>query len=233
MIKRQIVALGDNGFRKQPGKPHFFPYLISLTGKAEPKICFIPTASGDKSDYIADFYKSVGPFTRHISVLSLFFGDREDIENLLLEQDIIYVGGGNTRNMLLLWKDWGIDQILRKAYEKGIVLAGGSAGSICWFEEACTDSIPGRLSGMKCLGWLKGSTCPHYDEELNRRPEYHSLFKKGEIKLAGIANQYGVGLHYVNESLHKVVSTRSDGFAFNVALEGSNVKETAIPAEKI
>jgi dipeptidase E len=142
-----------------------------------------------------------------------------------MEQDILYVGGGNTRNLLTLWKDWGLDNIIKKAYEKGIVLAGISAGSICWFEQGVTDSVPGKLSGLDCLGWLKGSNCPHYDGETQRRPSYHRLMKNKEIK-AGIATDDGVAAHFIDDKLVEYVSSHPDKRAYSVKLDGDQIIET-------
>jgi len=116
--------------------------------------------------------------------------DREDQEKVL-DQDVIYVGGGNTRALLVLWREWGLDRVLREAWESGIVLAGISAGSICWFEHGITDSIAGRLTAMPCLGLLAGSNCPHYDSEGERRPTFRKLFANARI----IFNNGNFGLH--------------------------------------
>jgi dipeptidase E len=137
------------------------------------------------------------------------------------------------RNLLLLWRDCGLDRILRKAYDQGIILAGGSAGSICWFEEGVTDSIPGKLSALKNgLGFLKGSNCPHYDFEVNRRPAYHALLKANEIQ-PGYAADEGVALHFVNEKLQEVISASDQKSAFFVRKEGQAVVETPIAARKL
>ena len=150
--------------------------------------------------------------------LSLFAGSTPDLRSVLLNQDLIYVGGGNTRNLLTLWKDWGVDQLMREAYDQGTVLAGWSAGSICWFEQGVTDSIPGSLTSLTGLGFLKGSNCPHYDGEKERRPSYHRLILEGKIQ-SGVAADDGVGLHYRDGKLVKVYSANpGQSKAFSVAL---------------
>jgi len=145
----------------------------------------------------------------------------------MLKKDIIYVGGGNTRNLLLLWKEWGLDRILKKAWERGIALSGVSAGSICWFEEGVTDSIPGNLTPLKCLGFLRGSNCPHYDGEKGRRPAYHRLLTEKKIK-TGYAADDGVALHFIGDILNRVVSSRPKAHAYKVGLKKGKVAEEPI-----
>jgi len=227
VVKRNIVALGGGGFSMEPHNPLLDKYILGLAANAKPKICFIPTASGDDQDYVKRFYKFFNEQECVPSHLSLFRGTTSDLRSLVLAQDIVYVGGGNTRNLLVLWKDWGLDQILREAWEKGIVLCGISAGSICWFEQGVTDSIPGRLSSLNCLGFLNGSNCPHYDGESERRPEYHKLLQNGEIG-AGLAADDGVGFHFVNRDLHRVVSSVPDKRGYRVGLKNGKVEEETI-----
>lgn len=129
--------------------------------------------------------------------------------------------------MLVLWKEWGLDVILKKAWEQGIILAGLSAGSICWFEEGVTDSIPGELTGLSCLGLLPGSNCPHYDEEIDRRPSYHRLMQAGKVG-CGIAADDGVGIHYLDQDIYRVISSRPHAKAYRVETKNGVVLETEI-----
>lgn len=133
--QKQIVAMGGGGWGMEPNNPLLDWYIYELSGKAEPKICFLPTASGDSEEYIERFYRHFVPKPAHLSHLSLFKPPTSDLENLVLNQDIIYVGGGNTKNLIALWKEWQLDKIFRTAWDRGIILCGLSAGSICWFEE--------------------------------------------------------------------------------------------------
>lgn len=220
---RQVIALGGGGFSMEPENPLLDLYILHQSGKTTPKICFIPTASGDSDNYIARFYSFFEKQSCKASHLSLFKPQTRDLQSYLLEKDIIYVGGGNTKNLLVLWKEWGIDTILKTAWEQGIVLAGVSAGSICWFEEGVTDSYGDKLEPINGLGFLSGSNCPHYDGETNRRPSYQQLVDKGEMK-AGIATDDGVALHYINQELSEIVSSRSNARAYNVYLD-KTVKE--------
>src|ERR1700722_6853855 len=182
---KQIIAIGGGGFSQygdySPKNLLIEEYILKQTGKKHPSICFIPTASGEAPKYIVDFYRAFGSLDCRTSHFSLFELPTADIEAFFLEKDAIYVGGGNTKSMIGLWKEWKLDEYLKKAYEQGVVLSGISAGANCWFEECVTDSTPGGLNPLKCLGFLKGSCCPHYDSEEMRRPSYHSLIQNDKI----------------------------------------------------
>ena len=226
-MKKQIFAIGGAGLSWQPDKLLLEKYFLKLTGQACPKLCFVPTASGDSDFYTRRFYDAAIHLNCSPSHLSLFNAPSEDLESIILNQDAIYVGGGNTRNMLVLWREWKLDEIMRKAWEKGIVLGGVSAGSICWFEEGLTDSIPNRFTRLKCLGFLAGSNCPHYDSEVARRPIYHRLILNEEIA-GGLATEDGVGLHFIETKLHQVVSSRPSAKAYSVGVSGNQIAENKI-----
>lgn len=211
-MKKQIIAFGGGGFSMEPENPLIDDYILVQSDKAKPNICFIGTASGDAESYSDRFYKCFNTKSCNPTHLSLFKGKTADIESFILKQDIVYVGGGNTRNMLVLWKEWNLDKILFNAYEKGTILTGLSAGAICWFEQGLTDSVPGQLNALNCLGFLKGSNCPHFDGEVERQEAYKNKILSGEMK-AGYACDDGVGLHYVNEKLEKIVSSRPNAKA--------------------
>src|SRR5918999_2983425 len=164
----QIVAIGGGGFSEEPTNLALDRYVLGLTPRERPKVCFLGTASGDADGYVRRFRAAFAALGAEPSALSLFRPHTADLRAFLLEQDVVYVGGGNTRSLLALWREWGLDAILRAAWEGGAVLAGISAGMICWFEQGITDSVPGRLSPLAGLGFLPGSACPHYDAELER-----------------------------------------------------------------
>ncbi len=217
-MKRQIIALGGAGFSSDSDNPRMENYILSQSNKENPKICFIPTASGDAETYIQSFYSAYEKKNCFPSHLSLFRGHTEHIEEFILEQDILYVGGGNTKNMLTLWREWRLDQIIRKAYQNGTILSGVSAGSICWFEQGLTDSIPNQLTKLECLGFLEGSNCPHFDGEPERQEVYRKMIQSGEMK-PGIACDDGVALHFIDEKLEKIVASQLNKHALKFEMK--------------
>jgi dipeptidase E len=225
--ERHIVAVGGAGFSAEPDNFALERYAINLTGKERPRVCFIPTASGDSQDYINRYNAASEQLPWVPSLLSLFRGENPDLASVVLNQDIIYVGGGNTRNMLVLWREWGLDALIREAWERGIVMTGVSAGSICWFEQGVTDSIPGSLNPLPCLGFLPGSQCPHYDSEVDRQPSYTRFVGSGEM-LPGYATDDGVALHYVGTHLERIISSRPAGRAYRVERDGNQATEAFI-----
>ena len=222
---RQVIALGGGGFSMEPENPVLDRYILQQSKKENPKVCFIGTASGDAEGYIERFYNFFRLEKCEPSHLSLFKPHTRDIKEFLMSQDIIYVGGGSTKNLMVLWREWELDVILRQAYDKGTILAGLSAGSLCWFEEGITDSYGSELEPISCLGILRGSHCPHYDgEENNRRPAYQQFIQAGTIG-SGFAADDGVGLHFIDEELHRVVSSRPNAQGYRVDKD----KETKLP----
>ena len=151
---------------------------------------------------------------------------------VLLSVDGIVVSGGNTLNQQVIWKAHGIDEVLREAWDRGIVLGGASAGSLCWFEEGTTDSRPKELTVVKCLGFLKGSHSPHYDGEANRRPTYHRMIKSGEMK-PGYACDNNAGIYFEDNEVARVVHTRAEAKVYYVSLQEEEVVERELEAEMI
>jgi peptidase E len=189
-------------------------------------VCFVATASGDAPVYIANFYTA---FVRRseASHLALFSRSVADIDAFLLEQDVIYVGGGNTENMLAVWRLHGVDEALRRAWDEGVILTGLSAGSLCWFETGTTDSYGPALRTLTSgLGFLPGSHSPHYDGEPNRRPAYHRLVAAGMP--AGLAIDDGAAVRFAGTELVEVVSSRPDARAYRVELIDGLVVETPL-----
>ncbi|MBY6036773.1 peptidase E [Fictibacillus nanhaiensis] len=221
---KQIIAMGGGGFSMEPENKKLDRYILSQCKKEQPTICFIPTASGDAEGYIERFYHAFKTENCKPAHLSLF-SPPHNIEEFVSQQDIFYVGGGNTKNLLALWREWELDLLLKKAYEEGKILAGLSAGSLCWFEEGVTDSF-GPLRGLQCLGFLKGSHCPHYDGEEDRRPAFHKLIREG-LK-AGYAADDGTALHFMDGELHHSVSSRENAKTYYVQLKNEEVVETVL-----
>lgn len=216
--------MGGGGFSMEPDNSLLDEYILKLSNAAKPKVCFLPTASGDAEGYIDRFYTSFAQHTCEPTHLSLFRLPNVGLEELLLGQDVIYVGGGNTKNMLALWREWGIDVILRKCWEQGVILAGLSAGSICWFEEGLTDSYGETLQSLKCLGFLKGSNSPHYDSEKARRSIFQKLILSDQMS-EGYAADDGVALHFTDTELFKVVSSRPNAKGYSLGKVGGQLIE--------
>jgi peptidase E len=221
---RQIIAMGGGGFSMEPDNLALDQFILTKTGKRQPSVCFIPTASGDAPDYIVHFYTAFSKLVCKPSHLSLFKLPTSDLEGFILEQDVIYVGGGNTRSMLSLWREWRMDEILQKAYQNGIILSGLSAGAICWFEQGVTDSVPGELGVMSCLGYLSGSCCPHYGDEPERRPAYQQLISQEKI-LPGYGIDDGAALYFIDEQLNCAVSSRPDARVYKVRKISGEIEE--------
>lgn len=224
---KQIIAMGGGGFSMEPDNLLLDRYIIEAAGKEDPVVCFLPTASGDSSDYIVRFYAAFSQLPCRSRHLSLFRQPR-DLKSFIEECDVIYVGGGNTRNMLAIWKSCGLDALLWEAWKRGVVLCGLSAGAICWFEYGHTDSS-GTLDPMNCLGFLKGSCTPHYDGESERRGSYHTFLQSGELP-AGYALDDGVAAHFIGAELAEVVTSRETARAFRVRSENGRIIEERLPA---
>ena len=206
MITRHIVAMGGGGFSRDPDNPLLDNYVFRLTGKRRPKVCFLATASGDAEGYIERFYKAMPRSRCQASHVSLFQRTKVAVATFLLGQDIIYVGGGNTANLLAIWRVHGVDRTLRTAWRQGVVLAGTSAGANCWFAASSTDSF-GPLSALRDgLGLLPGAVCPHYDGEINRRPTFHRFIANQQLP-DGYALDDGAAGHFVGRRLAAAVSS--------------------------
>jgi len=214
----------------EPENPLLDDYILSLARKPSPRVCFVPTASGDSEGYCLRFFDAFSPRDCVPTHLPLFKRKAADLRDFVLRQDIIYVGGGNTVNLLAIWRAHGLDQILRDALSEGVVLCGISAGSLCWFEAGVTDSFGPELAPLRDgLGFLPGSNCPHYDGESKRRPTYHRLIADGLP--AGYAADDGCALHFEAGKIKRIVSSRRTAKAYKVGLLNGQVNEEAICPE--
>jgi peptidase E len=213
----------------------FIKYVISLTHKSSPKICFIPTASADNPTAIIHWYETCAELPVHPFVLRTFINSRPDqstFEETIMSMDAIIVGGGSTLNMIAIWKAQCIDTILRKAYEKGIVMAGGSAGSLCWFMSGITDSRPKELTLVDCLGFIHTSHCPHYHSEPGRKPLYQQEVLDGHLP-AGYACDDRAGILFQNEKLIKSVAADQNSHTYFVSVAAGKIKEEELPIEPL
>ena len=228
-IERNIVAIGGGGFGRTTKDLRIEEYILNLSKKEKPNICFIPTATGDNDSYKVNYYDVFTKFNCNPTHID-FFKRTIDLSSHIPDQDIIFVGGGNTKSMLAVWKDWGLDVLLRDAYESGTVMSGVSAGAICWFEKGITDSWEGDLRVLECLGFLKGVCCPHYDGESKRRPAVESFIRNQEINRS-ICIEDGAAVHYENNNLKSAISFYPNKNAYDVSIKDNKLKET--PLSKI
>ena len=225
---RVIVAMGGGGWQMPPDNGRLDAFLLDLarehSGHARPRACLIATATGDNPEAAARFDAAFGAGA-DVSHLDLFGRTVDDIGAFLRSQDLVFVAGGNTANMLAIWRLHGVDPALLAAWESGVVMAGMSAGGICWFEGSTTDSFGPTLQPLKDgLGILKGSFVPHYDGEAQRRPLYRQLVGDGSLP-AGYAADDGAALVFHGTTLAECVSSRPAAAAYRVERSGRGVAE--------
>jgi dipeptidase E len=226
-----LVTLGGGGFSMEPENPLLDEYILSLVRRDRPRVCFVPTASGDSPVHVANFYRAfAGHHDCEPSDLGLFERTVADLRGFVLSQDVIWVGGGNTASLLAVWRMHGLDVVLREAWEQGVVLCGVSAGMNCWFEGSTTDSFDlTQLAALSDgLGLLPGSCCPHYDGEEQRRPLYTRLVAEGALA-PGYAADDAAALVFEGTELREVVCTEKRSTAYRVTAEG----EEALPARSL
>ncbi|HEY4327905.1 MAG TPA: peptidase E [Mucilaginibacter sp.] len=226
---RTIFAFGA-GFNKP-----FIRYVAKLTKKKISNICLMPTATGDSIQtieawYTACRYLPVKPYVQRVFIDSVT--TTKTFEESLLSMDAIVVGGGNTLNMMAIWRAQGIDTVLRAAYDKGIILAGGSAGSLCWFQAGTTDSRPKELSIVNCLGFIETSHCPHYHSEPMRKPLYFDNILKGKLS-PGYAVDDLAGVVFENEKYIKTVAINDKNNAYYVSVVNGVIDEKLLKVVEI
>jgi len=241
MAERQIVALGGGGFSEE-STTLLDDYILGLRPRRPPKVCFLPTASGDADGYIEKFYAAFREPRAVPSHVSLFHGPSldpqpETLVNLgglrehLLAQDVIYVGGGNTVALLAVWRAHGLDALLREAWDAGVVLCGLSAGSLCWFASGTTDAHgDGLQPWFDGLGFIPASHSPHYDSEPERRPTYQRLVGAG-VLTPGYAADDGAAFHFVDDKLLRVVASRPDAKGYFIGRDGDRAVEATLDTQ--
>ena len=224
MKMRQVIAIGGGGFGRTQESNLIEQYILDQTSKTKPKICFIPTATGDLDSYIVNFYSVFTKLNCEPSHIS-FFKRTIDLQAHIQNQDAIFVGGGNTKSMLAVWRDWGLDLILKDAYDRGVIMSGVSAGAICWFEGGLTDSWASDLKMMECMNFIPGNCAPHYDEEPERRPATKQFLENKSIDfMYGIEG--GAALHFVDEIPNSTIQFKKNKNAYKVTLDGDNILES-------
>jgi dipeptidase E len=230
VARQRIVPMGGGGFLMEPRNQRLDRWLLSLTHRPNPRVLFVPTASGDASRYVERFYRAFRRFPCRPEHLSLFDRTEVDLRKALGSTDLIYVGGGNTANMLAIWRLHGFDLALREASQRGVVLCGVSAGAICWFRGGVTDSFGVELQPLKNgLGLLPGSFCPHYDGEPRRRPAFHRLIAERSLP-NGYAADDGAAILFEDGEVGEVVSSRRNAGAYRVSLRAGRTVEARLAA---
>ena len=226
-----MLAIGGGMLMPRDSAPLQVKYAMELTGRPRPKLCVLNTAVGDDPNAYLRVYDRLAETPAQVRHLALFpMPNVADPEDLLMSQDVIFVGGGSVANMVAVWRVHRIDEILRKAWQAGIVLAGSSAGGICWFEGGTTDSFGIKLRAFTDgLAMLAGSFCPHYHSEAERRPLYQRLVADGALA-GGIACDDGVAAHFTDETLAEQVSDRPGANAWQVTPDrAGGATETPLP----
>ena len=228
---RQVIAIGGGGFGRTQASNLIEQYILDqASNKSSPSICFIPTATGDLDPYVVNFYSVFSKLDCKPSHIS-FFKRTIDLEEHIAKQDIIFVGGGNTKSMLAVWKEWKLDKILKTAYERGAVMSGVSAGAICWFDQGLTDSWADELKIMPCMNFISGNCAPHYDEEPERRPATKKLLEENVI-----TSMYGIeggAAHFIDEAPTYTVRFTKNKNAYNVTLQDSVVLENPFEVREL
>ena len=203
-MNRNIIAIGGGGFGRNPGDGVIEQYILDQANVEKPNICFIPTATGDNEAYKVNYYSTFSKLNCNPVHLD-FFKRTPNLEKLISEQNAIFIGGGNTKSMLAVWKEWNVDKLLMKAYNKGTILSGVSAGAICWFDSGITDSWASNLNVIDCMGFLPGCCCPHFDSEKDRRPSVHKFIN--DKKVSSVYDiEDGAAMHFVDNKPYKNVS---------------------------
>jgi peptidase E len=222
----RIVAIGGGGLAEYEGRRPMLEYVLSLTGKDRPNVCYVGTAMGDAADVTLYFYDAVRDLDVRPSHLDLFaMPNVPDVRAHLLAQDAIYVGGGSVANLLAVWQAHGLGAHLREAWESGVVLSGTSAGSLCWFEGGTTDSFGAELRPVtNGLAFIPASNTPHYDSEERRRPLYQGLVRDGTLS-PGWAADDSVGLVFDGTTLTEAVAYKPGAKAWRVERDGETAVE--------
>tara|TARA_Y100000768_G_scaffold85639_1_gene61325 strand:- start:221 stop:916 length:696 start_codon:yes stop_codon:yes gene_type:complete len=224
---KQIIAIGGGGFGRNPGVGIIEKYILKQSKKEIPNICFIPTATGDDESYKNSYYATFTKLKCNPTHLDLF-KRTPDLDDLIQKQDVVFVGGGNTKSMLAVWRDWGLDSILKKAYESGTIMSGVSAGAICWFDKGVTDSWSDKLRLLDCLNFTKGNCCPHYDEEPERKPSLSNFILNKKIEQC-FAIEGGCALHIINDEIFKSVSFKKEKNSLLIKNENERIIEKILP----
>lgn len=228
---QRILAIGGGGFLMEDGPSPIDHYLLHLAQKSRPKVCFIPTPSGDLPEHLEKFHAAYSASLCDASHITFFRKPSQSsvplnrLEEHVLSQDIVFVGGGNTKSALAVWREWSLDSFLGKALEAGVILAGMSAGAMCWFQQGLTDSFWGPMHRpLTCLGFLSGGCCVHYNGDPDRRRSMHAALEASAIEPSIAIDDYAAAL-YSNGEVERILSWRDGAKAYRVSLINGSVSE--------
>ena len=220
-MNKHIVAIGGGGFGRNNSSNIIEKYILNLSAKTIPKICFLPTATGDNDTYIVRFYSifsRLNCIPSHIE----FFKRTTNIKKHIMDQDVVFVGGGNTKSMLAIWNNWGMSDLLNHAYNQGVIMSGVSAGAICWFTNGITDSWNDELRILPCLDFISGTCCPHYDEEPSRIPYVKKILLEKRVTNC-ISIEGGSAMHFVDGKPFKNVSFKNNKKSYDLFLKNNEI----------
>ena len=236
---QRVLAIGGGGFLMEEDPSPIDRYLAGLSSREKPRICFIPTPSGDLPEHLDKFYGAYPPALCEASHISLFrkpspkSAPLDRLEEHVLSQDIVFVGGGNTKSALAVWREWGVDNILREALRAGVVLSGMSAGAMCWFEQGLTDSFWGPdHRPLACLGFLAGGCGVHYSSDPGRRRSLHRAVEALAIKPSIAIDDYAAVL-YCDGEVERILSWRDGATAYRVLAQDGRAKEVPYDFERL
>jgi dipeptidase E len=233
MVERRILALGGHDFNRRDGNDAICDLIVELAQSPKPRICLLPTASGDPQDQIARFRRAFGERDCVPSIVSLFRLGEEplDLRNELLGQDAIYVGGGSLLNLIAIWRAHGLDEILRECWREGILLCGQSAGAMCWFERGITSSS-GQPTITSGLGFIPGAACVHYLSEPQRRRRFLRAIGRGDLA-RGLGLEDQTGAVFEGTEMTEAVSARQGASVWEVARRDGDPAETTLAPRRL
>lgn len=226
-----ILAIGGGGFFPQPWETQSLmpEYLMALSGAKNPKVCWLGPASGESANSFNSFAMGWSPYPVQVKHFSIYDPETLDFVDYLMGMDIIFVGGGSTKNLMALWREWGFDTALHTAWQNGVVMSGSSAGQICWYQSGLTDSFPKVLAPVKATGFLPGSVTPHYNVRPDRKSQYRKFIADGSLDSPGIAFENDVAGLYRGTQLVELVSSRKTAAAFKLTRTPTGYEEAPLP----
>ena len=228
--KQPTIFATGGGWFPNAWSPSYFPeYALKLSPVRSPRICLLGPASGENANNFEAFARGWEPYDCSVHHFNIFQPATLDFVDYLMDKDIVFVGGGSTKNLMALWREWEFDKALRQAWQAGVVMTGGSAGLICWFQSGLTDSYPKVLNAVKATGFLPGSVNPHYEIRPDRKSRFRELIANGTLESPGLALDQDVGVLYHGTEIVEIVSGKKGSGAYKVVRTPTGYSETPLP----